>query len=182
MNDAFKQAFDRTMGSEGGYSNDPLDPGGETYRGISRRFFPSWPGWKIIDSKGPEVEGLNPLVEDFYRKEFWDRCAGGALPPEIATEVFDSAVNCGVTAACTWLQRALNLLNRNGKEYPDSTEDGRLGLGTLRAMQAHINKEGTARLLLKVMNILQGAHYLGIMQKTPSQEKYARGWLNRVEV
>lgn len=179
--DNFKNAFDRTMKSEGLYSKDPTDPGGETYRGISRRFFPSWPGWGVIDQRGPSVKGLDLLTEEFYRREFWDRCSGDSLPAEVAIEIFDSAVNCGVTRACTWLQRALNLLNRNGKEYPDLVEDGKLGPGTLRTLQAHINKEGSTKILLKVMNILQGKHYLEIMQSTPTQEKYARGWLARVE-
>lgn len=187
--DNFNAAFDRTMGNEGGFTDDPVDPGGMTYRGISRRFFPSWVGWPAIDQilaegRGLEVRRgvLDPDVRQFYKTEFWDSCNGDALPPEIAAEVFDSAVNCGVTTACAWIQRALNLLNRNGKEYPDVAEDGKLGPGTLLALQAHVSKEGTAKVLLKVMNLLQGAHYLEIMQKSPTQEKYARGWLNRVEV
>ncbi|GAJ23902.1 unnamed protein product, partial [marine sediment metagenome] len=36
--------------------------------------------------------------------------------------------------------------------------------------------------LLKVMNILQGMHYIEYMRKSPTQEKYARGWLKRVKI
>jgi len=177
----FSDAFDITMGIEGGYSNDAQDPGGETYRGISRRFFPSWPGWALIDKSGPGAVGLDPLTESFYKQNFWDRFSGDDLPPEVAAEMFDSAVNCGVGTAAKWLQRALNLLNRDGKDYPEVVEDGGIGPATLRSLQALVNMEGT-EVLLKVLNILQGAHYLEIMQKSPSQERWARGWLKRVAI
>lgn len=178
---SFDDAFSVTMGNEGGYSKDPNDPGGETYRGISRRFFPSWPGWPFIDKSGPDVKGLDPLVKAFYKQEFWDRLNGDALPADIGKELFDSAVNCGVSIAAKWLQRALNLLNRGGKDYPEVVEDGKLGPGSMRSLQSLIAMEGTG-VLFKVLNIIQGGHYLEIMRKSPSQEKWARGWLKRVSL
>ena len=45
----FDRAYAFTMGSEGEYQNDPIDPGGETWCGISRRANPDWPGWSIVD-------------------------------------------------------------------------------------------------------------------------------------
>ena len=45
----FNQAFDITMGHEGGYANNKLDTGGETYRGVSRNNWPDWEGWRLID-------------------------------------------------------------------------------------------------------------------------------------
>ena len=44
----FKKAYDKTMGHEGGYVHDPDDAGGETYKGISRRYHPGWEGWKVV--------------------------------------------------------------------------------------------------------------------------------------
>ena len=47
----FKKALTETLRHEGGYVNDPKDPGGETYKGISRKNHPDWEGWNIIDEK-----------------------------------------------------------------------------------------------------------------------------------
>ena len=46
----FEDIFNKTMGIEGGYVDDPDDRGGETYKGISRKNHPAWEGWEIIDS------------------------------------------------------------------------------------------------------------------------------------
>lgn len=190
---AFAEILPHVLQAEGIYSFDPDDAGGETYRGISRRYHPSWPGWVEIDrlKKSGGVAAirkawdenalLRALVADFYREQFWERFQGDRLPHDVAAEVFDTAVNTGVHRAVIWLQRAWNLLNRNGADYRDIVEDGQMGPGTLAALNAYLKKDNTAP-LLKVMNILQGAHYLEYMKKSPAQEKYARGWLNRVAV
>lgn len=45
----FNKAHLEVMGNEGGYANNPADSGGETYKGIARKFHPAWPGWKMVD-------------------------------------------------------------------------------------------------------------------------------------
>lgn len=185
----FELAFSRTMGNEGGYANDPDDAGGETYRGISRRFNPDWDGWSVIDAwrDHPSFpEGLasnfalNELTKAFYRRRIWQQFIGDELPDQaVAEELFDTAVNLGMTRAISYLQQALNSLNRNGDLYPDLVVDGSFGRRTLEALQAYLRRD-PARYLLTAMNALQGGHYLEYMRKSPTQEKYARGWLDRV--
>lgn len=187
----FDRAFIVTMGHEGGYVNDPTDAGGETYRGVSRRFHPSWPGWRVVDQAKDLLgfpgnlansKDLAVAVMDFYRAMFWDRFNGDAvaeIAPTLANELFDTAVNMGVHRAVVFLQRALNALNRNQLLYADVLPDGEFGPRTMQALQAYIVTDEPA-LLLKVINILQGNHYLEFMGKDPAQEKYARGWFARV--
>lgn len=186
----FIQAFSLTSGHEGGYVNDPEDAGGETYRGVSRRYHRSWAGWKTVD----EIKNQNPAnldkaleqnkaiqeaVADFYKQFYWDRFWGDEIPlQDIANELFDTSVNLGVHRAVKFLQEGLNLLNRNQTNYADISEDGIFGRGTLRALNAFLEKD-KATVLLKIMNTLQGMHYIEYMRKNPAQEKYARGWLNR---
>ena len=193
----FQYAFNKTMGLEGGYSCDPDDPGGETYRGISRRYHPSWPGWEIVDRYTGGVPGavtasvvaalladtiLNEYVEIFYKTMFWDRMLGDELDAAtVAQELFDTAVNLGVVRAVRFLQAGLNVLNRNGSLFNDLVEDGEMGPRTLDALNVLTHREGT-HVLVKVMNILQGGHYLERMRESSTQEKYARGWLKRVEI
>jgi len=188
----FKEAFDITMDHEGKYSNDKTDIGGETYYGISRRYHPKWKGWDIIDNvkaNFPEKDydkilsndiELNELVYSFYIENYWDRFLGDEIPDQdIANELFDSSVNMGVQRSIGFLQKSLNVLNRNQKDYNDIVEDGVIGSSTLNTLNKFL-KIDNSLLLLKVMNIFQGMHYIDFMTKIPKQEKFARGWFKRV--
>ncbi len=81
----FDTAFERTLRCEGGYANDPVDRGGETWRGISRVHFPHWPGWALIDRARraktfprnlDSSRRLAECVSTFYREQFWNRIEG----------------------------------------------------------------------------------------------------------
>jgi len=189
----FESAFKITLGHEGGYVFDPDDAGGETYRGVSRRYHPDWAGWASIDRLKQQAENrrqLNSLlaeddelqlqIRNFYKQYYWDRFQGDVLnAQELAEELFDTSVNMGVHRAVRFMQEGLNLLNRNQKSFKDILEDGISGPGTLAALNAYLAKD-PAEHLLKIMNVLQGMHYIEYMRKSPTQEKYARGWLKRV--
>lgn len=187
----FKISFNKTMGHEGGYVNDPDDAGGETYRGISRRFNPSWEGWSVIDSckkNGFDIKKcldvnkdlLNTVVMNFYKDKYWNPFWGDEIDNQaIANELFDTAVNMGVHRAVKFLQQALNYLNRNGTIYSDIVEDGAFGRNTMRAFKSLPKRDYDV--LYKMMNVLQGMHYMNYMSKSPTQEKYARGWFKRVD-
>lgn len=105
----FNLAFLLIKHSEGGYANDPTDRGGETYVGISRKFWPQWPGWNTIEQcklkKGfplnlrDDVE-LSNLVKKFYKENFWDKIKGDFLSSQkIANLLLDAAVNEGIVPA-----------------------------------------------------------------------------------
>lgn len=76
---------------EGGYVNDPDDPGGETNFGISKRSYPD------MDIKGLTAEKAGEI----YRRDFWDACNCSMLADGLDVAVFDTAVNMGVGAAKT---------------------------------------------------------------------------------
>jgi lysozyme family protein len=187
----FKNAYALTMGHEGHYSNDPEDTGGETWKGVARNFHPNWGGWSIIDAAKSKPNFPNSLkssneleeqVMDFYKKVFWDKLLGDDIPSQwIGEELFDTAVNAGVKKAITFLQTALNVLNRAEKLYKNLTVDGITGPNTMNALKALLAINGEEVFLYKVLNILQGYHYVNIMMNKESQEKFARGWLNRVD-
>ena len=182
----FMRSFEITIKNEDGYSNDPNDVGGETYKGISRRFNPSWEGWSIINklkkSNLENYEILQNKVKSFYEFMYWDRIQGDLIPnQEIANELFDNAVNLGVHKSVLFLQESLNLLNRNQKNYGDILEDGLIGNKTLWTLKKYLSIDEPS-ILIKVMNILQGNHYINYMRKSPVQERFARGWLRRVKL
>ncbi len=185
----FHTAFAITSGYEGGYANVRGDAGGETYRGVARNSHPSWPGWNIVDSLREKAgfpknldrdTELQQLVEDLYKSDYWDKIWGDKQPDQaIANEMFDTAVNMGVARAVTFVQSGLNLLNCNQNDYKDLLEDGRFGSITFTALKKYPAKD-RKRYLLKAMVILRGMHYITIMRGNPTQEKFAHGWLNRV--
>lgn len=116
---SFILAYKKTAINEGGYANDPDDRGGETWKGIARKFHPKWPGWKIVDGyKGrsnfksllARDEQLQKLVYEFYRTEFWNRISGDEINHQlVANSLYDSAVNMGVSQAIKLAQRALKV-------------------------------------------------------------------------
>ncbi|MCB1923722.1 MAG: hypothetical protein KDJ27_08240 [Gammaproteobacteria bacterium] len=185
----FGEAFEITSAHEGGYVNDPVDRGGETYRGIARVHHPDWYGWQRVDvlrrSTGfphslDRDAALQKAVEDFYKDTFWDRFKGDDIPDQaLANELYDTAVNMGVRRAVRFLQSSLNLLNRDQKDYADLVVDGWFGDKTLATVQMLLENDRSSDMLVKMMNIQQGARYVEIMAGDTRQERFARGWIKR---
>jgi len=190
----FEISYSLTNQIEGGYVNDPDDKGGETYRGIARRFHPEWEGWRMIDDVKcttvdvkhinellDESDELQKMIKKFYQIEFWSKIQGDAITNQsIANEVYDNAVNMGTDRSIEYLQRTLNVLNKNRLSYNDILIDGDMGIKTLIALGACIKAAGVKR-IVNVLNAFQVKHYLELMEKNPVNEKYL-GWFNRVEI
>lgn len=184
MIDHFKMALKQTLENEGYYSNDPVDPGGETYKGISRIFWPNWEGWEAVD------DGRNPsteTIELFYWENFWNRMQGDAIAcySEVVTDrMFDIAVNMGVNRAVSYLQRSLNLLNVSASLYPDLLIDGVAGKITIGYLALFFQRKPPTSvekeiMLINVLKTLQGKHYIDQMTRYPKRERF-RGWFARL--
>lgn len=181
----YLQAYAEVMNIEGGWSNDVEDRGGETWKGISRRNWPKWSGWMIIDSAGLKPGfpmnldnnlELENEVKTFYRANFWEVNRLTEIKDQsIAIELFDTGVNMSTGKAAVFLQDSLNTLNRQGKSYRDIPLDGKIGPVTISLTNTHKDPEA----LYNILNIYQGARYIEICKKDPSQEKFMYGWLKR---
>lgn len=178
----FSIAYEITNAHEGGVVNHPNDRGGYTYRGISQRNWPDWKGWDILLHTAPssispaQQVAIDILHESFFLANFWDRISLSSITNQkIANELYDTGVNVSTKTAVTFLQRALNLLNQEGKLYPDIPTDGILGTKTLEYTNAHPYPDA----LLKLLNGLQLSYYVAICEKDPTQEVFLRGWLKR---
>jgi len=171
----FNLAISTVLEHEGGYANDPLDRGGETYRGIARRFHPRWEGWAVIDAakQFPGFPGtldadghLKSLVVQFYRDKFWRY--EGITSQRVAVKVFDAAVNMGSPNAHRILQRALRQLGYKLKV------DGQMGPRTLRA-----TNEAFMEMLLPELRAYAAVYYAKIVARKPEQVKWLYGWMRR---
>ena len=108
---AFESAFERTLSQEGGYVSDPNDPGGETKWGISARSYP-----------GEDIKNLSvERAKEIYYRDYWTRLSLDLLRGDVATEIFDTAVNMGPGTAVEIAQEAANYLGATLKV------DGQLG-------------------------------------------------------
>lgn len=84
---AFETAVTEVLGEEGGYTNNPADPGGETQWGISKRAFPN------VDIKNLTREG----AIDLYRKSYWQPLVPYGLSPRFMAVAFECAINQGLS-------------------------------------------------------------------------------------
>ena len=173
---------------------DPDDPGRETYKGISRRFNPDWIGWEMIDQfkiQFPDFQEfkramyhsqkLSNAVYSLYKIKYWDVFAGDEIEDQgMADEMFDTGVNMHPARAVLFLQISLNKLNRNQRLFADLVEDGIFGRKTFGVIP--LIEKDDIDILLKMMNVLQGMHYIDNMSESPTQEKYCRGWFKRVSI
>lgn len=188
---SFNKEIKTLLDVEGKYSNDSVDVGGETYCGVSRKYHPNWFGWSIIDRRRSESsfpacldqdEQLGLEIRLFYKQQYWDLFWGDHISNDkLAKRMLNVAVHVGVTRAVEYLQRALNILNRNEMLYLDILDDGVYGPVTHSILEKYI-QGCDINYLLKAILIFQGMHYLEYMRRSPTQEKFARGWLNRLEI
>jgi lysozyme family protein len=96
----FDEAFDILIGHEGGYVNNPKDPGGETNWGVSKRSYPK------LDIKNLTREGAKVI----YRADFWGPLPKAVMATPVAFPLFDLAVNSGPRRAIQILQTTVDTL------------------------------------------------------------------------
>lgn len=180
MPDLFDQLAPKLLSVEGGYSNDPKDPGGETNHGVTVAVA------RAHGFTGSMRNLTKAQALDIYRRAYWssprfDQVASRS--PRVAEELFDTGVNMGVGVAGRFLQRCLNALNREAADYPDLVVDGALGPASMHALDAYLRVRGKdgETVLYRMLNALQGARYVEIVEGRPSSERFAFGWfLHRV--
>jgi lysozyme family protein len=178
MSDPFDTALRHTLGIEGGYSDDATDPGGETKFGITEAVAREF-------GYAGEMRDLSlGFARGVYRAKYWDLIRLGDvadLSEPIAVELFDTAVNCGVAFAAKSFQQVLNAFNREQSDYSDIAVDGLLGPATLHALRKYLllRAEPGVQVLVTALNVMQGAHYIQIVEHRTASEKFIYGWFSQ---
>jgi lysozyme family protein len=150
----FDQAFHQLLGHEGGYSNHPSDPGGETMWGVTKRVAVAH-GYT-----GPMRQLPEETAKSIYRASYWNPVQAYQLPAALRYAVFDAAVNSGTRQAAQWLQRALKV-----------RDDGVIGPVTIGAARA-ADPEKVLRSML--------AQRLRFMTGLSNWPAFSRGWARRI--
>jgi lysozyme family protein len=167
---------------EKGYANNPNDTGGETMWGITRATA-TRNGYDGLMRDLRRDQASLIYLREYVTAPGFNKVA--AINAAIAEELVDSGVNCGPGLPGPWLQRTLNLLNRQAKLFPDLTIDGQIGPATLTALQSLLTYRGKdgETVILRCLNCLQGARYIEITENRAANEEFFFGWmLNRVGV
>ncbi len=162
----FDRALKHVLAMEGGFTDDPHDPGGPTNKGITLEVFARWQGVTIdASNRSRLVDDLKRIPDDvvraIYEARYWKpgRCA--ELPGAIGIFHFDACVNHGAGGAARLLQEALGV-----------SVDGEIGPMTLAAMKRSSNSA-----VLEMYAEVRRARYRSL----PHFWRFGRGWLNRVD-
>lgn len=164
LTDRFAICLHATLAWEGGWDDDPIDPGGATCQGVTIGEFAAWHHQKLDTQSAPALkEALRALDDEtrdsIYRVNYWQACRCAELPPGVDLCVFDQAVNQGVSKAIKTLQQAVG-----------ETADGHLGVKTFAAVHA----ASPIAIIQKMME--ERRRYYRSLK---TFWRFGRGWLNR---
>ena len=150
----FDKAFDLLIGNEGGYVNNPSDPGGETNWGITRAV--------AVDNGYTGSIKLMPkgTAKGIYKKMYWDRLQCDQLPFVVAFQLFDAGVNHGNSQAVKFLRRALSVV-----------DDGVIGAKTI----ATTNSLDDMQIVM-----LFNAERIEFYSSLKTFSTFGKGWVRRV--
>ena len=151
---------------EGGYSNNPADPGGETNHGVTAAVARSH-GYDGPMRELPKETAQQIYVGSYVEGPGFHQVV--ALSPAVGEKLVDAGVNAGTGRSARWFQQALNHLSRGGADFPLVAVDGQIGAQTLAAYRALEGKRGRVKaceLVLKLLDAQQGGHYMSLNKPT----------------
>jgi lysozyme family protein len=160
--DHFDTFIRRLLSHEGGYTNDRRDPGNWTGGAVG---VGQLKGTKfgIAANTYPDLDIRNLTLDQamaIYRRDFWDRAGCNRLPPVVAFQLLDGAVNSGIPQALRWLQRAAGV-----------AADGVIGPVTLAAI-----KRADPNDVVLLFNALR----IDFMTRLKNWGVHGAGWMRRI--
>lgn len=172
----FYAAIPVVLAHEGHISNDKDDPGGLTKYGVSLRYLQQRgldvDGDGDIDEQDVHALTLEFIKNDIYHKDFWHPLYDKIASQDIATNIFDFAVNAGPEQSHRNMQRALNELGFK------VGVDGRFGPITLAAINT-AHGAGLERKVWSQFNRGQCDFYVDLAIAKPKSLKFLKGWIRR---
>lgn len=156
----YDTAFDRLIGNEGGYVNNPADPGGETNWGITWPILNQAIATGVVTSDTTIATLTRDQAKLVYKAFFWDKGQMDQFDPAIAFQVFDFAVNSGISTAIRKLQHAVGV-----------ADDGNVGPATIAAIKSYTPAE---------VIMLFVAERLDFYRKLKAWPTFGAGWVARM--
>lgn len=170
--DAYIKAL---IAREAGYVNHPKDRGGPTNWGITEQVARAY-GYHGRMQDMPQSVAASIYLDRYWREPKFDLVNEHSAA--VAEELLDTGVNMGPMVAGRFLQRALNVLNKEATIYPDIIVDGVVGRMTIAALRAYLGARGKDGhvVLFRMLDSQQGVRYIEIAENRASQEAFIHGW------
>lgn len=150
----FDACFTRLLGNEGGFSDNPADPGGATNWGVTQAVA------RASGYQGDMRDFTQEQAKAIYKKLYWDAIGIVNLPPDVQFTVFDGAVNSGPAQSAKWLQRSVNVI-----------DDGVIG---------HITIHACNMLPAAVIVARYNGHRLDFFTRLKTWPVFGAGWSRRI--
>jgi len=157
MQNNFKKCLELVLKSEGGWVNNPKDPGGETNLGVTKKVWEEWVGHEVKTMKDLTPEDVAPM----YQAKYWMACYANQLPVGIDYMAFDAAVNMGPGRAVKLLQECLGCV-----------PDGTIGPRTMQLIDQKKPED-----IVDLYSKRKTSFYEGLA----TFATFGKGWLKRVE-
>ena len=158
MKDKFEACLAHVLQSEGGWADNPSDPGGATMKGVTLATYRKYkPGATKAQLRAISDADLAMI----YRGGYWNKVKGDDLPAGLDLVAFDAAVNSGPGRGARWLQEALGV-----------NPDGVIGPKTIAAANA-AHKEAVIDRACSIR--------LNWLRTLPHWPTFGKGWSRRVE-
>lgn len=163
----FERCLAKVLVHEGGYSNNPKDPGGATMKGVTQRVFTEY-----LTANGKPSRDVKTITNDelqaLYRKRYWDIAKLDRLAPGVSYVVFDGNVNSGVSQSIKWLQRALQAMG-----LYQGAIDGIIGQGTILAAGGVNDNDA---LVAKIIERREA-----FLRSLTTFKTFGKGWISRIK-
>lgn len=161
---------------EGGYINNSDDSGGPTCWGITEKVARDF-GYSGLMLNLPREYAYDILEKMYWYQPGFDKI--DVLSSALAMELCDTGTNMGTSVCIKWLQRWLNAYNNAGDFYPETAIDGKIGPGTLNALNAFLNRRGKEgeNVMLISLNCSQGHRYLELTEDHKKNKTFIYGWI-----
>ena len=157
MQNNFQKCLELVLKSEGGWVNNPKDPGGETNLGVTKKVWQEWIGHEV-----KTMQGLTPTdVAPMYQAKYWMACYANQLPIGVDYMAFDAAVNMGAGRSVKLLQECLGCV-----------PDGTIGPRTMQLIDGKDPKDVVEAF---------SQRKIGFYESLPTFPTFGKGWLKRVE-
>jgi lysozyme family protein len=178
--------LDKAVRVEGGYTNNPNDPGGPTNFGVTLAVANQYQSQlqSQFNWNGDMQSFTTDMAVYVYDHEYWQKMGLDgvfAVSALIADKCFDLGINAGDSVAETFLQQVINAFSNQEKNYPHIPVDGNVGPTTCAALGkllADRPNDGEADVLWSI-SCLQGAKYINIALGRETSETFEAGWQNR---
>jgi len=171
---------------EGGFVDDPADPGGPTKHGISLRYARGI-GLDIDDdgdTDRDDIELVTPeRAKDLYRLDFWLVPRINMLPSEIQPQLVDFAINSGPGRAVITLQNTLDYARSEASDvltFKPLIPDGLIGKRTISASEMTVDIVG-AGILNDSLVEARIMWLREIVRRDPVRGKFINGWVARAK-